>query len=175
MLGVRRAGLTDDFFSLGGDSLLALRLLSQLRDAYGTEISIARMFDDPTVAGLAAAVDRHGQPPPAAPPARKRWCYERLRRHGAPRGTERTAHQPHGRRRPAPLPSPEGTLTRDLLAAITARKSELLAHLRAAHRVPRHEGPAPLSFAQERLWLLHQFHPRDSAYNLPWRSRCAAR
>ncbi|MEU7103704.1 amino acid adenylation domain-containing protein [Streptomyces sp. NPDC046215] len=63
--------------------------------------------------------------------------------------------------------APEGTLTRDLLAAITARKSELLAHLRAAHRVPRHEGPAPLSFAQERLWLLHQFHPRDSAYNLP--------
>ncbi|WP_344096035.1 SDR family NAD(P)-dependent oxidoreductase [Streptomyces stramineus] len=71
LLGVRRAGLTDDFFSLGGDSLLALRLLSQLRDAYGTEISIARMFDDPTVAGLAAAVDRHGQPPPAAPPGQE--------------------------------------------------------------------------------------------------------
>ncbi|MEU7137698.1 amino acid adenylation domain-containing protein [Streptomyces sp. NPDC046261] len=63
--------------------------------------------------------------------------------------------------------APRGTLTDELLAVIRARREELLAHLRAAHRIPRHDGPAPLSFAQERLWLLHQFHPDDSAYNIP--------
>ncbi|MFI9237356.1 amino acid adenylation domain-containing protein [Streptomyces sp. NPDC053079] len=63
--------------------------------------------------------------------------------------------------------APRGTLTDELLATIRARRDELLAHLRTAHRIPRHDGPATLSFAQERLWLLHQFHPDDSAYNIP--------
>nr|AAG02357.1 polyketide synthase [Streptomyces verticillus] len=64
LLGVEHVGLDDDFFALGGDSLLALRLLSQLRDAYGVEISVARMFDEPTVAALAAAT---GPPPEETP------------------------------------------------------------------------------------------------------------
>lgn len=58
LLGFERVGITDDFFELGGDSLLALRLLSMLRDAYGVEISVARMFQRPTVAALAEAVDQ---------------------------------------------------------------------------------------------------------------------
>lgn len=63
--------------------------------------------------------------------------------------------------------APHGVLTGTLLAAIRTRKSELLTHLRTARRLPRHEGPGQLSFAQERMWLLHQLHPEDSAYNIP--------
>ncbi|MEU7137697.1 SDR family NAD(P)-dependent oxidoreductase [Streptomyces sp. NPDC046261] len=62
LLGFDEVGVADDFFALGGDSLLALRLLAQLRDAHGVEIPLARMFAEPTVAALAAAVDRPGGP-----------------------------------------------------------------------------------------------------------------
>ncbi len=62
LLGFDEVGVADDFFALGGDSLLALRLLAQLRDAHGVEIPLARMFAEPTVAALAAAVDRPGDP-----------------------------------------------------------------------------------------------------------------
>ncbi|GIJ21056.1 SDR family NAD(P)-dependent oxidoreductase [Micromonospora lutea] len=58
LLGVPQIAPTDDFFELGGDSLIALRLLAMLRDEYGVELSMGVVFDTPTVRGLARAVDR---------------------------------------------------------------------------------------------------------------------
>ncbi len=46
-------GRTDGFFDLGGDSLLAARILSCVRDRYGMELRMSRFFDEPTVAALA--------------------------------------------------------------------------------------------------------------------------
>lgn len=45
-----------DFFELGGDSLTAARLASQLRRDLGIEISMETFFDDPTVSGIATAI-----------------------------------------------------------------------------------------------------------------------
>nr|ABL74939.1 TlmVII [Streptoalloteichus hindustanus] len=63
--------------------------------------------------------------------------------------------------------APAGVLTDDLLDAIRGRKAEILRHLGRQALIPRHEGTPPLSYAQERFWLLHQFHPDDNAYNIP--------
>jgi amino acid adenylation domain-containing protein len=103
LLGVGRVGVTDDFFELGGHSLLATRVAARVRDRFGVELALRRIFETPTVRGLAAEID------------------------GA-LSVGRAAVAPIGRR--------------------------------------DDEGPAPLSYAQQRLWFLDQLEPCNAAYNM---------
>jgi acyl carrier protein len=57
VLGVKRLDRRDSFFELGGDSLLAIRLLGLIRDRWNIDLSMAALFDAPTVAGAAAQID----------------------------------------------------------------------------------------------------------------------
>ncbi|HEV2150668.1 MAG TPA: amino acid adenylation domain-containing protein, partial [Longimicrobiaceae bacterium] len=104
VLGAARVGAADDFFALGGHSLLVARVVSRVRRSLGVELPLRAVFDASTVAGLAARIDallreeREGPVPPLAP------------------------------------------VRRDL--------------------------PLPLSFAQQRLWLIHQLDPASPAYNI---------
>ncbi|MET8156122.1 amino acid adenylation domain-containing protein [Sphaerisporangium sp. NPDC005289] len=57
VLGLEVVGAFDDFFALGGHSLLVIRVAALLRDAVDLEVPIRTVFDRPTVAGLAEAVE----------------------------------------------------------------------------------------------------------------------
>ncbi|HEU4452505.1 MAG TPA: condensation domain-containing protein, partial [Longimicrobium sp.] len=105
VLGVERVGAGDDFFDLGGHSLLGMQVLSRVRQRLGVELPVRAVFEAPTPAGLAARIDAAGGAPAAAPPP--------------------------------PL------------------------------RPMRRDGPLPLSFAQQRLWFLHQMEPESPFYNIP--------
>jgi amino acid adenylation domain-containing protein len=103
-------GLDDDFFALGGHSLLGARLASRVREAFGVDLPLARIFAAPTLAGQARAVDE-------------------LRAGG--------------------LAGPE-----------------------PIRPVPRSPSAAlPLSFAQERLWIVDRLQGGSAVYNIPLLAR----
>ena len=104
LLGRERIGPQDNFFELGGDSLLATQLVSRLREPLRIVVPVHKVFENPTVSELAAAL------------------------------RSEVGHA--GDRTEVPF-----------------------------ERVP-HQGRAPLSYAQERLWFLDRLNPGSSAYNI---------
>ncbi|GLZ12887.1 hypothetical protein Acsp04_31220 [Actinomadura sp. NBRC 104425] len=70
VLGLPAVGADDGFFDLGGDSLLARRLVARLRTALGTDIGIRDLFTRPTPAELVRFASRAAAAPPAVPPPR---------------------------------------------------------------------------------------------------------
>ncbi|MFD6389773.1 amino acid adenylation domain-containing protein [Nocardia sp. NPDC060259] len=92
LLGVESVGVDDDFFALGGNSLLAAQLGARLAAATGKHVPVRTVFDAPTVARLAVAVrhlsktaprppvTRRGRPAslPLAPAQQRLWVLNRL-------------------------------------------------------------------------------------------------
>ncbi|MDR2280968.1 MAG: amino acid adenylation domain-containing protein, partial [Gordonia sp. (in: high G+C Gram-positive bacteria)] len=54
--GVDRVSAVDDFFAIGGHSLLAMRVVARVNAELTADLSMREVFDAPTVAGIAAAV-----------------------------------------------------------------------------------------------------------------------
>ncbi|MDJ0835375.1 MAG: LLM class flavin-dependent oxidoreductase, partial [Acidobacteriota bacterium] len=73
VLGVTDAGAFTNFFELGGDSLLATRVNSRLRERFSIQLPLKALFENPTLAALGRLVDSHepeAQLPPVTPQPR---------------------------------------------------------------------------------------------------------
>ena len=97
-------GRGDDFFALGGQSLLALQVIARIRDVFHLELPLKELFEQPTVQSLAAHIDRAlagGAAQSVSPVIPMQWS-----------------------------------------------------------------APAPLSYSQERMWLIQSLNPTNTAYNI---------
>jgi len=56
-LGMELIGRNDDFFKLGGDSLLATQLIARIRESFQVELPIRAVFEHPELSSLASAID----------------------------------------------------------------------------------------------------------------------
>ena len=104
LLGFAPVGVNDNFFEMGGHSLLIVQMASRLQDLFQIDMPVTTLFETPTVAGLARKIEA----------------------------------------------------TVEIGAARSATRIEPVGR----------EAPLPLSFAQQRLWLMDQIKPGNSAYNL---------
>jgi amino acid adenylation domain-containing protein len=57
LLGIERVGLDDNFFHLGGHSLLGAQVIARVRDRFAVELSLRSLFDHPTVAEMSREIE----------------------------------------------------------------------------------------------------------------------
>ncbi|MFZ0806658.1 MAG: non-ribosomal peptide synthetase [Candidatus Sulfotelmatobacter sp.] len=58
LLHVERVGANDNFFLLGGHSLLGTQLLTRISETFGIELSLLTIFDRPTLSGMSSEIER---------------------------------------------------------------------------------------------------------------------
>ncbi|MHC5857706.1 amino acid adenylation domain-containing protein [Nostoc sp.] len=58
VLGLEKVGIHHNFFELGGHSLLGTRVISQVRQVFQQELPLRRLFEQPTIAGLAKEIQK---------------------------------------------------------------------------------------------------------------------
>jgi amino acid adenylation domain-containing protein len=58
LLHLEDVSVEDNFFMLGGHSLLGAQLIARIRDAFGVEISLRALFNNPTVAGISTEIEQ---------------------------------------------------------------------------------------------------------------------
>ena len=72
VLGVERIGIHDDFFDLGGHSLMATSMISRVRTEIGIEMPLQSIFEAPTLEAFAERIlvmhflSEHSNKPPDA-------------------------------------------------------------------------------------------------------------
>ena len=57
LLKIERVGVNDNFFLLGGHSLLGTQLIARVSDTFGVDLTLLKLFDHPTVAEMASEIE----------------------------------------------------------------------------------------------------------------------
>ena len=58
LLGIGQVGIHDDFFDLGGNSLMGTQLISRMRERFKVDVPVKSLFENPTIAGVAERIEQ---------------------------------------------------------------------------------------------------------------------
>jgi len=64
LVGVKEIGGDDNFFQLGGSSLLGAQLIARIREAFGVDLTLRKLFQAPTVSALSRVIELSPPKPP---------------------------------------------------------------------------------------------------------------
>jgi amino acid adenylation domain-containing protein/thioester reductase-like protein len=64
LLDIKQIGVHDNFYDLGGYSLLAIRLVMQIKEAFQKEVILEHLLENPTIAGLGQVIETLKQSAP---------------------------------------------------------------------------------------------------------------
>ncbi|WP_349367911.1 SDR family NAD(P)-dependent oxidoreductase [Salinarimonas sp.] len=185
VLGVEQCGDDENFFELGGSSLLALQILSRIRRSLGVEIGLADFLAAPTLAGLRAATGARAadrdEPPavadrtvplPILPGQRSIWIAEQM----SPERSNFAVNAAYRIAGALDAPALQGAL-----AALAARHEPLRTRFVAVDGAPRQViDPPPTGWrlpiaeaAEDDAAAMEAFfaRPFDLAADPPWRAR----
>lgn len=150
VLGTAHVGAGDNFFDLGGHSLIATQIASRVREAFRIELPVRAIFEEPTVAGLARFI-----------------LIDEKNRRRIELAAEVLAE----------LPSDEISADLEVAKPDLQKPEHATSSLNpvVGPAAPDHVSglsdkvvrSASLSFAQQRLWFLDQYDPQSTLYNLP--------
>ncbi len=90
MLGIDGVGARDNFFDLGGTSLMGLQMVKRIQKVTGVAVSAVNLFEAPTVHAMATLVEQKGAaaPKPKAAPAPRKVAVSEPARHADPVGRD---------------------------------------------------------------------------------------
>ena len=57
ILNVEHIGIYDNFFALGGHSIMAIRVINRINQTFSVNLSVRNVFEDPTIAGLTLLIE----------------------------------------------------------------------------------------------------------------------
>ena len=81
LLQTPQIGIDDDFFAIGGHSLLGMQMIARVRDRLGVSVAIRQLFETPTIRQFAAAVAAGtGEPATSSPSKVDREAFRRSTR-----------------------------------------------------------------------------------------------
>lgn len=142
LLGIEQIGLHDNFFALGGSSLIVGQLLARLHRLFQVILSVTTIFEHPTIAELAEII-QHSQT----------FASDAL-----PQTLEQSGQQYDEQ-----LLAIVDQLTPEEIAALVGKRETLTRLLQAKISGQK---MFPLSFAQRRLWFLNQLQGTSPVYHV---------